>query len=180
MKLALWTALILNFTACAYHFGPSERRLPGNAQKVYVRMFENRTQEVGIEADLTNAFVTELARSGVGTVVTNEENSDLILEGVIHTVDYLGKTPISIDGNRSMYTEYQTRLNIVLKAVDRNKKELWQGQFMNEKNYKAPQVTTYGLRTADPLYNQSARRQTIKQIAQDMAMEAVARMTENF
>ena len=67
----------------------------------------------------------------------------------------------------------------MLKAVDKADKELWQGR-SGEKNYKAPQLTTYGLRTANPLYNQNAKRQTIRSIAKDMAFEAVSRMTENF
>lgn len=152
-------------------------------------MFENQTQEVGIEPDLTNAFIQELSRSGVANV-SNETDAQVILVGIIHTVDYLAKTPINVTGStlspdgrevqRSMYTEYQTRVTIVLKAVDKQNKELWQGQFMGERNYKAPQVTLYGLRTANPLYNQNARRQTISAIAKDVAFEAVSRMTENF
>jgi hypothetical protein len=153
--------------------------LPGNKQKIYIKMFENRTQEVGIEADVTNAFIEEVNRAGVGTV-TNQENAEIVMEGIIHTVGYLGKSAVPLDGNRPLWSEYQTTVNIVLKIVDPQKKELWQGQFIGEKNYRAPQLTTYGLRTANPLYNQSARRQTIKAIAKDMATEAVARMTENF
>lgn len=180
---------LFSLNSCAYKFGPQQRQLPGGHQKVFVKLFENQTQEVGIEPDLTNAFIQELSRSGVATV-TNEDGADLVVVGTIHTVDYLAKTPVnmssSINGpdgkaaQRSMYTEYQTRVTIVLKAVDKQDRELWQGQFMGERNYKAPQLTIYGLRTANPLYNQNARRQTIAAIAKDVAFEAVSRMTENF
>lgn len=177
------------FSACAYRFGPHHRQLPGGYQKVFVKLFENKTPEVGIEPDWTNAFSQELARTGVANVTT-EANSEIILVGTIHSVDFRAKTAISVPSStldsqgkrvdRSMFTEYQTLVTIVLKAVDRQGKELWQGQFMGEKNYKAPQLTVHGLLTANPLYNQSARRQTIAAIAEEVAFEAVNRMTENF
>ncbi len=180
---------IFSLNACAYRFGPHHRQMPGGHQKVFVKLFENQTREVSIEQELTNAFIQEIARSGVGTV-TNEADADLVIEGIIHTIDFLAKTPILLQSStpspggqpveRSMYTEYQTRVTIVLKAVDKQGKELWQGQFMGERNYKAPQMTLYGLRTVNPLYNQNARRQTVAAIAKDVAFEAVGRMTENF
>jgi hypothetical protein len=186
--IVIFAALSSLLNACAYRIGPHNRALPGGAQKIYIKQFENRTPEVGIEPDITNAFVQEMARSGVGEVTTSEANADVVLEGVIHAIDFLGKTSIELPastatpdpGSRTMFTEYQTRVTIILKAVDKSDKELWQGQFMGEKNYKAPQLTVYGLRTANPLYNQNAKRQTIRSIAKDMAFEAISRMTENF
>lgn len=185
----MWGVALLATSSCAYRFGPHNRQMPGGHEKVYIKMFENKTQEVGIEPDWTNAFTQEMARTGLATLTT-KENAELIVVGTIHTVDFYAKTPITVQAsrnspggsaiNRSMFTEYQTRVTIVLKAVDKDNKELWQGQFMGEKNYKAPQLTTYGLRTANPLYNQNARRQTIQAIAKDVAFEAVNRMTENF
>jgi hypothetical protein len=179
MKLATLFPLFLIITSCAYGFGPHHRQLPGGHQKIFVKMFENRTQEVGVESDVTDAMIQELARSGVGTI-TSEAEADEVVEGVIHTIDYLGKTPLTLDNKHSLFTEYQTRVNMVVKVIDKQNKELWQGQIMGEKNYKAPQLTIQGLRTADPLYNQSARRQTIRAIAKDMATETISRMTENF
>ncbi|MCB9073058.1 MAG: hypothetical protein H6623_05520 [Bdellovibrionaceae bacterium] len=177
-----------SMAGCAYHFGPYHRELPGGLHRIYVAQFENRTQEVGIEPDITDAFIQEMARSGVGDLTTDASQAEVVLQGVIHTVDFLGKTsielPVSDNQNtprrRSMFTEYQTRMTIILKAVNKKDEELWQGQFMGEKNYKAPQLTTYGLRTANPLYNQNAKRRTIRAIAKDMATEAISRMTENF
>lgn len=168
---------------CAYRFGPHHRQLPGGAKKIHVKIFENRTQEVGIEGEFTNAFIQELARSGLASV-TSEANADIVLESVIHVISYQGKSAVAfttIPGeDRSLYTEYQTHVNIVFKLLDLQGKEVWQGQILGEKNYKAPQMRTLGLSTANPLYNQNARRQVLKLIAKDMAAEAVTEMTENF
>lgn len=151
-------------------------------------MFENRTrEEVGIEADFTDAFTRELAHSGLAQV-TNAGDADIILQGIIHTADYLGKTSTSMpDGNigglinsATLFTEYQARITIVLRAVDSHDKEVWQGQFLGEKNFKASQVTEPSLRTANSLYNQSARRQVSRLVAKELAAEAIGRMTENF
>lgn len=182
MKKAFLVFIFLA-SGCAYRFGPHQRQLPGGHQKIFVKIFENRTQEVGIETEFTNACIQELARSGVATVTT-EANADVVLEAVIHAVSYLGKSASGFvtipDQQRSLITEYQTHVNLVFKVFDQQKKELWQGQILGERNYKAPQMRTMGLSTANPLYNQSARRQVMKLIAKDVATEAIGDMTENF
>lgn len=182
MKKARFVFIFL-LLGCAYRFGPHQRQLPGGHQKIFVKIFENRTQEVGIETEFTNACIQELSRSGLATVTT-EANADVVLEGVIHAVSYLGKSAVGFETtpgqSRSLIREYQTHVNLVFKIVDQQKKELWQGQILGEKNYKAPQLQTMGLSTANPLYNQSARRQVLRMIAKEIATEAVGDMTENF
>lgn len=178
MRLVL-LAFLLFLTSCAYNWGPHKRELPGGHRKVFVKMFENRTQQVGIETELTHAFAQEVARSGIGEL-TDESHAQVVLVGIIHTIDFLGLSPLGLKDGSTLFSEYQTRMSIVLKAVDKNEKELWQGQFLGEKNYKAPQLTDSSLRTADPLYNQNARRQVVRAISKDLAAEALSRMTENF
>lgn len=185
MKITRFVIFLFLFSGCAYHFGASKRQLPGGGKTIYVTMFENRTQEeVGIEVDFTDAFVQALARSGVAEV-KNSASADLTMKGVVHNVGYLGKTPNAnlpdrFQNTATLFTEYQTTVTIILKIYDKNNKEVWQGQFLGEKNYKAPQLTTPGVRTANPLYNQSARRQTIRAIAKEVASEAVGQLTEGF
>lgn len=186
MKITIIGLLIVFMASgCSYHLGRLGRRLPGGAKNIHVKMFENRTQEVGIESDFTNSFVSELARTGIADV-TAEHDADAYLVGIIHTVDSPGTSSrpmadAAANGNRAtLFTDYQTRVTIVLRLLDKNNKELWQGQVLGERNYKAPQLTLPSLRTANPLYNQSARRQNLKEISKTMASEAVLRMTENF
>ena len=176
----------MSLCSCAYRFGPHQRQLPGGHQKIHVKIFENRTHEVGIESDFTNACIQELARTGVATVTT-EGNAEVVLEAVIHAVSYLGKSAVNFETvpgqkeqNRSLISEYQTHVNVVFRLLDKQNKELWQGQILGERNYKAPQLRVLGLSTANPIYNQSARRQVMKMIAKDMAAEVMSDMTENF
>lgn len=180
MKACFFITLCFLFNACAYTWGPRERQLPGGHETIHVKMFENRTQEVGIETDVTNAMIQELARSGIGNVVSSGK-AEVQLEGVIHTVDFLGKTSITTDDSIPLFSEYQTRMSVMITAIDtKTKKKLWSGQFLGEKNYRAPQLTRRTLRTANPLYNQSGKRQIIRQIAKEMASEAMTSMMENF
>ena len=79
--------LFFQLAGCAYHFGPHHRQLPGGYKKIFVKILENRSQEVGVEADFTNALIQELARSGVAQV-SSEREADVILEGVIYTISY--------------------------------------------------------------------------------------------
>jgi hypothetical protein len=183
VKIISILALFFAFSGCAYRMGPGQRQLPGGAQSIYVKMFENRTQEVGFETEFTNAFTAELARSGV-SLVTRQSESELVLVGYIHSISYLGTNSDNMkekgNTNSLLFTEYTANVTIVLKVLDRAGKEVWQNQFTSSKNYKAPQLTLPGLRTANPLYNQSARRQNIRNVAKILAEEAVSIMTENF
>lgn len=167
-------------SSCAYTWGPGQRRMPGSYERVHVKMYENRTLEVGIEADVTNMMIQRVAKSGLAQI-TSKDQAQLELRGVIHTVDFLGKTAITTPEGAPLFTEYQTRMSVIVRVVEvATGKELWQGQFLGEKNYRAPQLTRQTLRTSNPLYNQSAKRRVIREMAEDIAAEAFVSMTENF
>ncbi len=187
MKKLVIMSLILTLAGCAYHMGPYKRELPGGYKKIFVKILENRSQEVGVEAEFTNALIEDLARSGVAQV-SREADADVILGGVIYAISYRGQSAFSFETApgqtgtqpRSLFGEYQTNVNVLFKLHDRQGKELWQSQIAGDRNYKAPQLKTMGLSTANPLYNQNARRQVLKLVAKDMATEVVSDMTEDY
>lgn len=169
----------LSVVGCAYQWAGAERHFPKEYTKVHVKMFQNRSQEVGIEAELTNTMIQQIARSGLGQVVPRKD-SQFELKGIIYSIDFLGKTPIS-SGRGALFTEYQTRVSLMVEAIDTKTNEsLWSQQFLGERSYRAPQLTEASLRTANPLYTQSAKRRIIKEIAQDMSSEVLMSMTERF
>jgi outer membrane lipopolysaccharide assembly protein LptE/RlpB len=81
--LALGVAL----GGCGYQFGGGETLLPKDAQTIYVEPFINRTREVGLDKELTTAVRGEMYRKGRLRVVDQAEQADVILSGVVRSLD---------------------------------------------------------------------------------------------
>jgi hypothetical protein len=72
---------------CGYQFGGGGTLLPKDAQTIYVEPFINRTREVGIDKELTTAVRGEMYRRGRLRVVDQAEQADIILSGVVRSLD---------------------------------------------------------------------------------------------
>ncbi len=171
------------FTACAYHWGNSDRTLPGGYRQVHIPVFKNYTSEPGIEVDFTDAIRQEFERSRVARL-SEPSRSEVVLIGEILTLTYVPQAPIQ-GGTLPIGTVLATAYDIRLSArvTLRRKSDgsvLWTSDFVNSRSYLAPQVTMAAINTVNPLYNLSARRQNIQILSLAMMAEAHDRMTENF
>ncbi len=136
----------------------------------------------------TNSLIQEFERAKIGRV-TDINQAEVLVEGVIDSVSY-PKSGADLSGddnstNLPLGTVLATGYQILVQATvtlrrSSDKTVLWSGSFYGERTYSAPQVTTAGINTVNPLYNLSARRQNIELIAAEMMSEAHDRMTENF
>jgi len=178
---ALLLGLLLS--GCAYRLGGPERSLPGGYTQIHIPVFKNMTQEVGIEVGFTNALVQEFERSRSARVVA-PQYAEAQVEGEIVSVLY---QPGGIQGGdrfpKGSVLASEYRVLIVVKVRMRRKSDnaqLWEGQFQGERTYVAPQVLQAGINTVNPLYNLSARRQNIENMASDLMSEAHDRMSESF
>jgi len=72
---------------CGYQFGGGGSLLPKDAQTIYVEPFINRSREVGIDKELTTAVRGELYRKGRLRVVEQAEQADVILSGVVRSLE---------------------------------------------------------------------------------------------
>jgi len=190
LKVSTSVFLILSMvlsSGCAYRLGSPDRSLPGGYHQVFIPIFKNKSQEPGIEVAFTNALIQEFERAKIGRV-TDAKQAEVIVEGVIESVTYnKSGADRGADGDPSLprgtvlATAYQILITakITLKRSS-DKYVLWSGGFSGERTYSAPQVTTAGVNTVNPLYNLSARRQNIERKALEMMSEAHDRITENF
>ena len=182
-------------SACAYRWGFTDRKLPGSYDQVAVPIFENKSEEVGIEVDFTNAFVNRMERSKAAHIV-DKNMAPAVIEGSIERVlvtlgpGVTGVGKDNKDANKEipnlpeqavLSTEYHVVVyaKIILRRTS-DQSVLWQSAFSGEKSYQGPRIGTPIVNSANALYNQSARRDTIRQLAEDMMTEAHNRMTENF
>jgi Lipopolysaccharide-assembly len=72
---------------CGYQFGGGSGLLPKDAQTIYVEPFINRSREVGIDKELTTAVRGELYRKGRLRLVEQAEQADVILSGVVRSLE---------------------------------------------------------------------------------------------
>lgn len=168
--------------SCAYRQGAPERTLPGGFMEVRVPMFKNITQEVGIETYFTNALIDEINHSHVAKL---NPSSDLELLGTIHSVQYVSSGPAIARkfGKDNLAVNREYRVVIVFELTLKKRFEevpLWSDKFTGERSFASSFVKSTIVSGANPLYNLSARRRNISELAMDMVAEATDKLTESF
>lgn len=182
--LLILTALL---TSCAYNISSDKKQLPGGYDQVFLPPFSNRTKLPGIEVYFTNSLGREIRRAAVAKV-SDRTSSQVTIEGVIQDLKFAPSSSPSdkqsikqLPQYAALFTSYRIFVETSV-TVRRNSDSqiIWTGVIRGEKSYDSPQVASAGINTVDPLYNHSARHQYISQLAQDMMIEALDRMTEHF
>lgn len=176
-------------SGCSYRWGFRERSVPGGYKEIAIPIFKNRSQEVGVETDFTNALVLQFERSQVARVTT-QAAAPVRIEGEILKVGLIGTGGGIIGGkdpnnplptNAALWTEYQ--INLEAKITVRrqsDEKILWEGKLSDQKIYEAPRIGEPVVNSANATYNDSARRHALATLAEEMMAEAHDRITENF
>ncbi|OQW49358.1 MAG: hypothetical protein A4S09_12045 [Proteobacteria bacterium SG_bin7] len=185
MKISLvLVLLIFGLTSCAYNISSDKKQLPGGYDHVFLPPFSNRTKLPGIEVYFTNSLGREIRRAAVAKI-SDKNNSQVTIEGVIQDLRFAPSAPSEsikqLPKYATLFTSYRIFVETAV-TVRRNSDNqvIWNGVIRGEKSYDSPQVASAGINTVDPLYNHSARHQYIGQLAQDMMIEAIDRMTEQF
>jgi hypothetical protein len=68
--------LFIILSSCTSPYNPSVQFLPEHIKKVYVKPFENNTNQFGIEAKFTNEVIEEIVSGGRLFLVNKEEDAD--------------------------------------------------------------------------------------------------------
>jgi outer membrane lipopolysaccharide assembly protein LptE/RlpB len=71
--------------ACGYRFS-GQGGFPQGVKKIFIEVFENRTNKTGIERIVTNQVVFEFTRQREKSLANRAENADATLKGVIRTI----------------------------------------------------------------------------------------------
>ena len=124
-RVMLAGAGLMLFSACGYQWVGQSSLLPKDAQTVYVEPFINRSRDVGLEKELTSALRSEFYRRGQLRVVDLAEQADIILSGVVRSLE---STVASVN-RRDEVLQYESVL--VLDATLRRREPneiIWRGQ----------------------------------------------------
>ena len=184
------TASVIQFlgSGCAYKLSSQTSSLPGNVKVIQIPLFKNDSNEVGVETYFTNALKTEAIRSKIVQVKNDESDVEAVLQGRIRDITVIADESV-IEAKNTSYlptenvlaTQYKVTATIVLELKRRNSTDLlYSGQFVQTLNYSAPQITLPVINTANSLYNESAKRQTLDAISKELMQAAFDRMVEDF
>ena len=110
---------------CGYQFVGESSLLPKDARTIYVEPFINRGRDVGMEKELTTALRAEFYRRSQLRVVDQSEQADLILSGVIRSLE----SNVSSVNRKDEVLEYESILILDVTLRRREPNEiLWRGQ----------------------------------------------------
>lgn len=122
-----WAA-IMGFAlvgGCGYQLAGESSLLPENARTIYVEPFVNRSRDVGMDQELTSALRGEFYRRGRLSVVNQSEQADLILSGVVRSLEQR----VASVNREDEVLQYEAVLTLDVTLRRRQPNEvLWRGQ----------------------------------------------------
>jgi hypothetical protein len=173
--------MVLALEACGYRFVDESSLLPKDARTIYVEPFVNRGRQVGLEKELATALRGEFYRRGQLKVVENAEQADVILSGVIRS---LQNTVASVN-RRDEVLQYEAVLNVDVTLRRRQPSEiLWRGQGLRLSEIyngsRAAVVTTSSEFRTGTLNASDVRRMTDIQLTEFESRAVEAQLMERF
>lgn len=173
---------------CAYKLSSQSDSLPGNIKVIQIPIFKNDSAEVGAETFFTNSLKQEALRSKFVQLKNEESEAEGILQGRILSITVIADESV-IEAKNTKYlptetviaTQYKISATVELTLKRKGSSTvLWTSTFKQETNYSAPQITLPVINTANALYNQSAKRQTLDALSKEMMQAGFDRMLEDF
>ena len=158
-------ALLIN--GCGYRFtGGGD--IPGGVSKIHVTIFENRTNETGIEARFTTALIQEILKNRHDLLTSNEAEADAVLSGVIVSA------PVEIISRQDRLTSLQRRIFLVVDCSlnDSSGKIIWSAKGLSDS--QEYDVSPEKFRT------EANKREALTLIAPRLAQLIYQRLTSDF
>ncbi len=123
--LSLAAIMLPVLGSCGYQFVGESSLLLKDARTIYVEPFVNRSRDIGTEKELTTALRGEFYRRGQLKVVDNSEQADLILSGVVRSLD----STVATVNRENEVLQYESALTLDVTLRRREPNEiLWRGQ----------------------------------------------------
>jgi hypothetical protein len=153
--------------SCGYRFG-EQGGFPGDTEKLFVKVLENRTQETGVENIVTAALLSELTLRKTNNLASGLDNADVVLSGVVEEV------AIRTIATRTRDTagERRVTVTIALKLAKQDGNVVWSTQSLTENE-------GYSV-VADNERTDKNRRDAIRALSRRMAEKVVNRLSDDF
>ena len=76
---------VVLFGSCGYRFA-GQGGFPGDTERLFVKVLENKTQETGVENILTAALLNELTLRKTDELAGGIDEADFVLSGAVNLV----------------------------------------------------------------------------------------------
>jgi len=154
-------------SGCGYRF-QGKAQLPGGAQYLYVDIFENRTNQLGLESTVTNAVVFEFTKRSKQAMVSDREAADIIMKGIIKSVELT----TTVSSYKQSSGARSVSLTLDVQMVSPDGKVVWSANGLSDSD-------SYSV-SEDKFLSQDKQRATLAVVATRIAEKIYNRFTDNF
>ena len=191
IRLLILSVLAFYFQGCGYTLNHRLKEVFVNAKGIFVPVFSNGTEELGVEMIFTNALIRELGLHG-DVVLTSKSKSGLELRGVIENIAYAPNAFFAPDPDRrkNLLQNYSqipdqigvsVTINLQLIESD-SKKVLWTRRTTANRTVSAPLDRTGDQQAASTfgMITQSLIESRYTNLARDLMRDMYDDMVEIF
>lgn len=163
-----WIIIIgLIVTACGYRFA-EEGGFPGQSERIFVKVLENRTQETGVENILTAALLAELTLRKTRHLAGRIDEADVVLNGVIKQVTI---NTISVS-KPTVADERRVSVTLDLQLTHKDGSTAWAAKSLTDfQEYRV---------NLNAEITDANRRNAIRQLSRRIAERVVNRFSDDF
>ena len=166
-RFALIPVGIWGMVACGYHF-QTAGVIPAGLEPIFIEVFENRTNQAGLESTVTNAIVFEFVKRNEAALARNAADASVVMKGVIRSVEL---QTISTRG-RDVAGERQVTMRIDVQLVAADGKVKWAAK--NLSGQEAYSVSN------DKFLNDERQRAALALVSTRIAERVYDRLIDNF
>ena len=154
-------------TACGYRFA-EEGGFPGDTERLFVKVLENKTQETGVENILTAALLNELTLRKTDELAGGIDDADVVLSGAVNlvTIETISESEPDVADER------RVTVSVDLKLTKKDDSVVWAAR--NLSDFEEYFVNTDSERT------DASRRDAIRVLSKRIAERAVNRFSDDF
>jgi hypothetical protein len=153
--------------ACGYRFA-EEGGFPGDTQRLFVKVLENKTQETGVESIVTDALLNELTLRKTNQLASGLDDADVILSGVVNQVSFRTISQSKPD----VADERRVTVSVDLKLTKKDDLVVWAANGLSD-------FEEYFVET-DTEQTDANRRNAILVLSKRIAERAVNRFSDDF
>lgn len=187
MSWLIRICLLIGVTGCGYTLTHRLKDTFTDKRGVFVPMFINRTNELGIERDFTNALIREL-RSRQEVLMSSRQESGLELQGEVRSVSYspTAATEYGFQGLRDFRripSEYGVRVELFLALSDpKTGQKLWSNSFSSFRRVNVDTTRTFDYQSPSSIgiHTESIVQSVFSGIARDIMRDVYDDMAELF
>jgi len=153
--------------ACGYRFA-EEGAFPGDTERLFVKVLENKTQETGVESILTAALLNELTLRKTDELASGFDDADVVLSGVVNQVTIMTISESKPD----LADERRVTVSVDLKLTKKDGSIVWAAKDLSD--FEEYRVDT------DTEKADANRRNAIRVLSKRIAERTVNRFSDDF